>query len=229
MNNLRKAREAAGLSQKQVAVDLSISNPTVSEWESGRKFPSTSNLIKLAQLYGVSIDYLVGINDDFSDTLYAKALQKYCSVCGIDFSAIQEYYAQHPEFISARIQCKPIKLIEQLDVENIIHVPIWFALFAALFSEADMAEYSDLYLDYSNYASEKKDKIKHFAETIFASSSDRLNDNKYPVYSHDEHQLIEQFRLLSNEDQQLIQNTIDRISTPNISPQSATPKQSKIS
>ena len=36
--NMKKAREAAGLSQKQVAITLDVSAPTVSEWESGKKF-----------------------------------------------------------------------------------------------------------------------------------------------------------------------------------------------
>lgn len=60
MNNLKKAREARGLSQKEAALSLKVSVPTVSEWESGKKNPTISNLLQLANLYGVSTDYLLG-------------------------------------------------------------------------------------------------------------------------------------------------------------------------
>lgn len=60
MNNLRKAREARGLSQKEAALSLKVSVPTVSEWESGKKNPTISNLLQLSNLYEVSTDYLLG-------------------------------------------------------------------------------------------------------------------------------------------------------------------------
>ena len=63
MNNMKEARERAGYSQKQVAIILQVSAPTVSEWESGKKNPIRRNLEKLAELYGASTDYLLGRED----------------------------------------------------------------------------------------------------------------------------------------------------------------------
>ena len=60
MNNIRAARINAGFSQKEVAITLGVSVPTVSDWESGKKFPSGKNLIKLAQVLNSSTDYLLG-------------------------------------------------------------------------------------------------------------------------------------------------------------------------
>ncbi len=60
MMNLKAARESAGMSQKQVAITLKVSGPTVSQWESGKKTPTLENLRALASLYGVSLDYLAG-------------------------------------------------------------------------------------------------------------------------------------------------------------------------
>lgn len=60
MNRLKVCRENCNLSQKQVAIELNVSAPTVSQWESGVASPSTMNLIKLSDLYGVSLDYLIG-------------------------------------------------------------------------------------------------------------------------------------------------------------------------
>lgn len=63
MNNIKKARERAGLSQKQVAINLKVSAPTVSEWESGKQNISAKNLMELSQLLGVSADYLLGVSN----------------------------------------------------------------------------------------------------------------------------------------------------------------------
>lgn len=60
---MKKARESAGLSQKQVAMTLGVSAPTVSDWESDKIRPTAENLKKLADLYNVSIDYLLCLTD----------------------------------------------------------------------------------------------------------------------------------------------------------------------
>lgn len=52
---LRKARKAAGLTLQQVADKLSISYPAVQQWEAGKTFPSTENLLRLRSLLGESI------------------------------------------------------------------------------------------------------------------------------------------------------------------------------
>ena len=60
MNNIKKARMAAGLSQKYVSVALGVAGPTVSCWESGKANPTAQNLSALADLFNVSVDYLMG-------------------------------------------------------------------------------------------------------------------------------------------------------------------------
>ena len=68
MNRIKQAREAKGLSQKEVAITLGVSAPTVSEWESGKKRPRSSKLPALADLLGVSADYLLGTEETKKDT-----------------------------------------------------------------------------------------------------------------------------------------------------------------
>lgn len=63
--NIKKARENAGLSQKEIAITLHVSPPTVSEWESGKKTPTAKNLFELAKICKVSIDFLLGYGDKF--------------------------------------------------------------------------------------------------------------------------------------------------------------------
>lgn len=60
MNRIRELREQKGLQQKELAVDLGISQPTVSDWEAGRKVPSAKSTMKLSKYFGVSVEYLMG-------------------------------------------------------------------------------------------------------------------------------------------------------------------------
>ena len=61
--NMKKAREAMGYSQKQVALTLNVSAPTVSDWEAGKINPTAEKLKKLSELYAVSTDYLLNLTD----------------------------------------------------------------------------------------------------------------------------------------------------------------------
>ena len=57
---IRELRESKSLQQKELAIDLGVTQPTISDWESGRKIPSAKNTAKLADYFGVSVDYLLG-------------------------------------------------------------------------------------------------------------------------------------------------------------------------
>ena len=56
--SLEAARVNAGLSQKEVAKSLGVSNKTVSSWENGKTFPKGDKILKLCDLYGVPFDNL---------------------------------------------------------------------------------------------------------------------------------------------------------------------------
>ena len=56
----RELRENAGLTTAELARRIGVSQAAASQWDTGKKFPSSETLCKLADLYGVSIDYLVG-------------------------------------------------------------------------------------------------------------------------------------------------------------------------
>lgn len=56
---IKDARTAAQLTQEQVAEALGISRQTVSNWENDRTYPDIGSVVKLSDLYGVSLDYLL--------------------------------------------------------------------------------------------------------------------------------------------------------------------------
>ena len=58
--SLKKCRETAEIPQLEVARALGISQFAVSQWETGGRKPSIDRLKQLEDLYGCTIDQLVG-------------------------------------------------------------------------------------------------------------------------------------------------------------------------
>lgn len=56
---LQKLRKDQNLSQEQLAEKLLVSRQAISKWESGTTLPDLNNLIRLSELFDVSLDYLV--------------------------------------------------------------------------------------------------------------------------------------------------------------------------
>lgn len=60
MNIVRELRKKRGIQQKELAIEIGVSNATVSDWEHGRKNPSGERLRKLADFFGVTPDAVLG-------------------------------------------------------------------------------------------------------------------------------------------------------------------------
>lgn len=56
---IKAHRTQCNMTQEFVAGELGVSRQAVSKWESGASDPSTSNLLALAKLFGVSADELL--------------------------------------------------------------------------------------------------------------------------------------------------------------------------
>ena len=56
---LKDHRMRCSMTQEFVAEALGVSRQAVSKWENGSADPSTSNLLKLARLYGISPEVLI--------------------------------------------------------------------------------------------------------------------------------------------------------------------------
>lgn len=57
---LKKIRKARGISQLKLALDLNTNQNTISRYETGEREPCINELVKIADYFNVSIDYLVG-------------------------------------------------------------------------------------------------------------------------------------------------------------------------
>lgn len=64
MENLRTLRRQAGLTMKQLGANLGMAESTVSLYENGKRSPDVQTLIRFADYFGVSLDFLLGRNED---------------------------------------------------------------------------------------------------------------------------------------------------------------------
>lgn len=67
MNNLKVARKAAKMTQAEVAKVIGITQNGYSYWENGKAKIDHESLTKLANLFGVTTDYLIGISEEVDD------------------------------------------------------------------------------------------------------------------------------------------------------------------
>ena len=63
-DRLKKCRKQKGYTQAQVAIYCDITEKAYQNYELKTRLPKIDVLIRLADLYSVSIDYLVGRNDN---------------------------------------------------------------------------------------------------------------------------------------------------------------------
>lgn len=61
---LKDLRRRSGFTQLQLASELSLQRYNISDWEQGRTEPSIFNIIMIAGFFGVTTDFLLGVEDD---------------------------------------------------------------------------------------------------------------------------------------------------------------------
>lgn len=59
--NIRPLREQHGMTQEDLAKRLGVKYPAVSKWERGMAYPSMNTVIKMAELFQVSMDVVLGL------------------------------------------------------------------------------------------------------------------------------------------------------------------------
>ena len=62
-DTIKSLRETAGLSQSALAKRLGVTLSSVNAWEMGLSIPTAQYIVELSQLFHVSTDYLLGLNN----------------------------------------------------------------------------------------------------------------------------------------------------------------------
>lgn len=73
-SRLKALREDKDLLSKDFAKIMNVEPATVTNWEKGNRFPKDDTLIKIADFFNCSIDYLLGRTDNPGVKIYSGVL-----------------------------------------------------------------------------------------------------------------------------------------------------------
>lgn len=73
-DNYCKLRDARGLKDADIAKITGITKSTFSDWKNGRSIPKNNKLQKVADYFGVSLDYLINGEDVTKSNLFSEYL-----------------------------------------------------------------------------------------------------------------------------------------------------------
>ena len=75
--NLKRLRKIHQYTQENIAEKINVSRQSIAKWESGESNPDIESLIKLSNLYNVSLDNLVNHSEDESGITIPPSRGKY--------------------------------------------------------------------------------------------------------------------------------------------------------
>lgn len=75
-DKIRLLRTDSGMSQEQLASQLCVTRQTVSKWEQGINQPDIDTIKKLAEIFGVTADEIIGASHTVSENSYAPLITK---------------------------------------------------------------------------------------------------------------------------------------------------------
>ena len=93
---LKDLRDRLGYTQSDLAKKLSITRASVNAWEMGISAPSTSWLVELSNLFHVTTDYLLGLDDCITirtDNLTDREITAILNI-------VESFHETHKEFSS---------------------------------------------------------------------------------------------------------------------------------
>lgn len=81
-DNIKNLRKEKGMSQEELAVMLNVVRQTVSKWEQNLSVPDSDMLLKLAEVFGVSVGTLLGEETEKQEeTAVQEIQQNRCTAC----------------------------------------------------------------------------------------------------------------------------------------------------
>lgn len=128
---MRELREAAGISQEQIAKAVGVSRNAVSQWESDRTRPSTSRLARIAHALKVPIENLLAPSTHMRRRIVTAAVtmlgtlepknvttEAVCAACGISSHDFEACFSTHADLLH-EVFC----YLEQLKLDEVQRAP----------------------------------------------------------------------------------------------------------
>ena len=87
LKNLRKLRDKTGTTQKQLAEAVNVSQQSINKYENHNIEPYIETLMQIADYFDVSVDYLIGHNENSADAIKSDHI----SLSSNEAQLIEEY------------------------------------------------------------------------------------------------------------------------------------------
>lgn len=71
-SKLKNARNEKGITQEQVAELLGVSRQTISNWENNKSYPDIISVIKMSDIYFISLDHLLKEEKSMKQTYQSR-------------------------------------------------------------------------------------------------------------------------------------------------------------
>lgn len=71
-DRIRALRQQRKMTQEELAERLGVARPMISAYENGTHQPSHETLLKIASVFGVSMDHLYGVEKNRADKMYLE-------------------------------------------------------------------------------------------------------------------------------------------------------------
>ena len=117
----RYLRKEKGLSQVELAKALNVSKACVSMIEIGKNEPTAITLIKYADFFECSIDYLLGRSDDFGNVTIVGQTERPLTR---EERAVVELFRKLPEDLKKRATAYLEKLSDLADEDGSVSLPV---------------------------------------------------------------------------------------------------------
>lgn len=96
---IRRLRKERNLTQEELAEQLNISSPAISKWENDTSMPDISQVVPLANVFGVSTDVLFGVEGTNADSEAIEIIRK--SDALMEYGNLSTYLAAYDTIIEA--------------------------------------------------------------------------------------------------------------------------------
>ncbi len=150
-NQIKKYRKEIGMTQEELSEEIYVSRQSISNWENNKNYPDLNSLIRLGEVFGVSLDIL--IKGDWE-----KMKKEISETDRKDFDQLSTLYA----ILFGLTILTPVPLFYFLDK---LGMAIWGILFAVSFYTALKVEKMKKTLD-----------IQTYKEIIAFSEGDNLDE-----------------------------------------------------
>ena len=130
---IKELREQKGMTQQQLADLLFVSNKTISKWEKNDNEPDSEMLVKLSEIFNITLDYLLKGDTSLKETEAISKMELACRednialLAGLDLDAFDssgkdvDYYAKQFNAKNVLSYLEQIRLNQKIDRYEKIH------------------------------------------------------------------------------------------------------------